>query len=153
MKPLFRLVIISLSLGICLSVFSADTVSKVTYKWTDENGIVQYTERPPVNIDYEIITVTASGGKEITNVSANEAAKENTDTTDTTDSTLDEVIKANERNCKIARQNMEVLNNIARIRVSDEKGENRILSPEEKQTRVDETQKQIDIYCKTDSSN
>ncbi|MCP4412140.1 MAG: DUF4124 domain-containing protein [Gammaproteobacteria bacterium] len=149
MKILFRLVIISLSLGICLSVFSADTISKVTYKWTDANGFVQYTERPPVNRDYEIITVTASGGKEVTNISADEATNENADTTaNTTANTLDEVIKSNERNCKIAKQNMEVLSKITRIRVTDEKGENRILSPEEKQVRVGETQKQIDTFCK-----
>ncbi len=145
MKTLFRLVIISLSLGICLSVFSADTISKVTYRWTDIDGIVQYTERPPVNVDYEIITVTASGGQEIISKSAEEAPKEEGATVE---STLDGVIMANKRNCEIAQQNMEVLTNIARIRVSDEKGENRILSPEEKQARVDETQKQIDTFCK-----
>ncbi len=145
MKTLFRLVIISLSLGTCLSVFSAEHISKVTYRWTDENGIVQYTERPPATRGYEIITVTASGGKEVTSISEEEATKENANTVE---NTLDEVIKANERNCKIARQNMEVLSKIARIRVSDEKGENRILTPEEKQVRVDETQKQIDTFCK-----
>ncbi len=144
MKTFFRFIIISLSLGICLSVFSADNISKVTYKWTDANGIVQYTERPPENRKKKKITVTASGGKEVTNVSAEEATEENADATT---NSLDEVIKANERNCKIARQNMEVLNKIARIRVSDEKGENRILTPEEKQARVDETQKQIDTFC------
>ncbi len=145
MKTIFRLVIISLSLGICLSIFSAENISKVTYKWTDANGIVQYTERPPATSSYEIITVTASGGKEVINISEEEATKKNADSTE---NTLDEVIQANERNCKIARQNMEVLSKIARIRVSDEKGENRILTPEEKQARVDETQKQIDTFCK-----
>ena len=145
MKPLFRLVIISLSLGICLSVFSADTISKITYKWTDANGIVQYTERPPANVGYEKITVTASGGKEVTNISAEDASKE---TGEAENNPLDEVAIANERNCKIARQNMEVLNKISRIRVTDDKGAERILSPEEKQARVKETQGQIDIYCK-----
>jgi len=145
MKTLIRMVIVSLSLGVCISAFSADNISKVTYKWTDENGIVQYTEHPPQNREYDKITVTTSGGQEVVTVSAEEAS---TKTEGTTNNALDEMVKANERNCKIAKQNMEVLNKIARIKVSDDKGENRILTPEEKQARIEETQSQIDIYCK-----
>ncbi|RLA04959.1 MAG: hypothetical protein DRQ47_02360 [Gammaproteobacteria bacterium] len=144
MKTMFRLLLISFSLGYCLSVFSATSISKVTYKWTDTNGIVQYTERPPKNIAYKKITVNTSGGKEITEVTAEEATNASSDSNN---DVLDDMAAANKRNCTIAKQNMKVLSNIARIRVSDEKGENRVLTPEEKQTRIDETQKQIDIYC------
>lgn len=145
MTTLLKLVFVCIGLGMCLDAFSAQNISKETYKWMDEQGIVQYTERPPKNRAYEKITVNASGGQEVISVSAQEAAEESTDTTE---SALDELVAANQRNCKIAQQNMEVLKNMARIRVSDEKGENRILTPAEKQGRLDETQKQIDIYCK-----
>ena len=150
MKSLIKLVITSISLSICISAFAANTISKVTYKWTDKQGVVQYTERPPKNIAYEQITVNASGGKEVTTVSADEAVQK---TAETTEDALDDVVKANQRNCKIAKQNMDVLVKVARIRVSDEKGENRFLTPDEKQDRINETQKQIDIYCKDIRAN
>lgn len=150
MKKLCQLVITSISLSLCISVFASNTVTKVTYQWKNEQGITQYTERPPKDRAYEKITVSASGSREVTNITAAEAKEK---TTETTESALDEVVKANERNCKIAKQNMEVLKNMARIRVSDDKGSDRILSPEEKQGRVDETQKQIDIYCKDIRAN
>ena len=144
MKTLIKLVIVSFGLSLCLTVFSANTVSKVTYKWTDKQGIIQYTERPPKDRAYEKITVSASGGEDAISVSIEDAQ---TDSKKQTDNLLDEVDRANERNCLIAKQNLEVLTKLSRIRVSDEKGERRILSPEEKQVRLDDTQKQVDIYC------
>lgn len=150
MKALIKLIMVSIGLSICLSAFAANTISKVTYKWTDDQGIIQYTERPPKNNAYEQITVNASGGQEIKIVNAEESVNKSAETTETA---LDEVVRANERNCKIAKQNMEVLANLARVRVSDDKGENRFLSPEEKQVQVNETQKQIDIYCKDIRTN
>ena len=144
MKSLIKLVILSLSLGICLSAFSANTISKITYKWTDDKGIVQYTERPPKGHGYEKITITASGGREVTNVTKEEATKNKVEES----SPLDELARANKQNCAIAKKNLEVLTKLARIRVSDEKGENRILSVEEKKAREDETRKEIEVYCK-----
>ncbi|MFT5453113.1 MAG: hypothetical protein ACI9N9_002614 [Enterobacterales bacterium] len=143
MKSLIKLVIISVSLSVCVSVFSADTISKITYKWTDVSGIIQYTERPPKNRGYEKITITASGGEEVIAVT-----KEESVTKTETNSRLDDYAKANRRNCEIAKQNLEVLTKLARIKVTDEKGENRILTVEEKAARENETRKEIEIYCK-----
>jgi len=144
MKSLIKLVLVTVSLSVCLSALSADTISKITYKWTDEKGIVQYTERPPKNRGYEKITIKASGGKEVTAVTQEDAAKNTKEETNP----LDDYAKANQRNCEIARQNLDVLTKLARIKVTDEKGENRILTVEEKKAREDETRKEVEIYCK-----
>jgi hypothetical protein len=149
MKILIKFAIISFYLGLNMVILNADTISKVTFKWKDAQGIVQYTERPPKNSAYEQITVNASEGETVTTVTQEEAEAANQDTTK---GALDDVVLANQRNCQIAEQNMEVLVNMARIRVSDDKGENRILTPAEKQARLDETQKQIDIYCKASAA-
>jgi len=145
MKFILRLVLISVSLIISMQVLAAEKSSKVTYRWKDDNGIVQYTERPPANRSYEKITVTTAGGEEVEQVSAEQATQA---ATDGAVSPEDEVTKANERNCKIAQQNMTVLKNIARIRVT-ENGQERILTPEEKKKREEDTQKQIDTFCKS----
>ena len=133
---------------ICLSftavLFAADKDTKVTYRWKDDNGIIQYTERPPKNRAYEMIKVKTGGSREVTQVSQEEAVQASQDEAQTE---LDELAKANERNCKVSKQNLAVLQNLSRIRVT-ENGEERILSPEEKQEKINETQKQIDIYCK-----
>ncbi|MFT5521314.1 MAG: hypothetical protein ACI9IA_001915 [Enterobacterales bacterium] len=143
MKSLIKLVLISISLGLCISAFSANTISKVTYKWTDEKGIVQYTERPPKSHGYEKITITASGGKEITTVTQEDVEKKSTEETNP----LDEYAKANQRNCEMAKANLKILTNLSRIQVSDEKGVKRILTAAEKKAREDETKKEIEVYC------
>ena len=144
MKSLIKLVLISVSLGLCISAFSANTISKVTYKWTDEKGIVQYTERPPKSHGYEKITITASGGKEVTTVTQEEVEKKSAEETNP----LDEYAKANQRNCEMAKANLKVLTNLSRIQVTDEKGVKRILTVAEKKAREDETKKEIEVYCK-----
>jgi hypothetical protein len=144
MKTLLGFLTVILLLTLSIEVLASDKRTKVTYRWVDDNNIVQFTERPPKNRAYEKIIVTSSGGREVTQVTAEEASS---DTKTETDATVDEVQKANARNCQIARQNMDVLRNIARIRVT-ENGQERILSPEEKEERIKDTQKQIDVFCK-----
>lgn len=144
MKTLAGLTAVLLSVLLTVSSYAYQKTTKVTYKWVDDNNITQFTERPPKDRAYEKIIVTSSGGREIQNVTAAQAAA---DAKEEATSPLDELQKANERNCAVAKQNMEVLKNIARIRVT-ENGEERILSPEEKEVRVQETQKQIDVFCK-----
>ncbi len=133
-----------MSLGICIGIFATENVNKVTYKWTDAEGIVQYTERPPKDMAYEKITVSTSGAQETTNVTQEQAVEEAESKTNTA---LDGIIESNKRNCKIAKENLEVLTKLARIRVKGEDGEERILSPEEKQKKLSETQKQVDVFC------
>ncbi|MCP3673188.1 MAG: DUF4124 domain-containing protein [Gammaproteobacteria bacterium] len=153
MKILISLFIASISLSLCLNIYSADNISIFTYKWVDEKGITQYTERPPENNAYEKITVNATGGKRVTKVSAEEAIDKAELKSETTPGTLDEAAVTYEQNCKIAKQNMTILKNVAKIRISDEKGEKRLLSPEEIQKQVIVTQKQIDINCKSTKAN
>ena len=144
MKTLARLSTLTIAVMLSLAVVASEKTTKVTYKWVDENGITQFTERPPKDRAYEKIIVTSSGGQEVTEVTADEASEQaNEEVVDP----IAEIQAANDRNCKIARQNMDVLNNISRIRVTED-GQERILSPEEKADRIKDTQKQIDTFCK-----
>ena len=145
MKLMSKLVTIVCCLFLASSLYAGENTEKVTYKWKDDNGIIQYTERPPKNKAYEKITVRTGGAREVTQVSQEEAAQQ---AQQETMDDMAELNKANERNCKVAQQNLQVLQNMARIRVTGDDGEERILSPEEKASRITETQKQIDIYCK-----
>jgi len=144
MKLAAKFAILLAGLTICLSVFASETISKVTYKWTDSQGVVQYTERPPKDVAYEKITVNTSGGQDVVAVTKDDSIKDSSKKTNTA---LDDIIASNKRNCKIAQDNLEVLTKLSRIRVKGEDGQERILSPEEKQQKMDETQKQVDIFC------
>ena len=144
MKTLAIITALLISVSLTVSSYASEKNTKVTYKWVDDNNITQFTERPPKDRAYEKIIVTSSGGREVQEVSAAQAVAE---AKEETKSPLDQIAKANERNCAIAKQNMEVLQNMARIRVT-ENGQERILSPEEKAGRIQETQKQIDLFCK-----
>lgn len=144
MKTLLGLMIALIVISFSTVIYAANKTAKVTYKWVDDNNIVQFTERPPKDRAYEKIIVTTSGGREVTTVTEEQAKAE---ARQETNANIEDVNQANARNCQIARQNMDVLKNIARIRVT-ENGQERVLSPEEKAQRVQDTQKQIDVFCK-----
>lgn len=119
-----------------------------TYKWTDDNGQIQYTQLPPNDRPYTVIKSTTSP--------ISEEAAENSLTSKQSDkanpkAAAGEYSSAEKeklaKNCDIAKQNREMLRTAAKIRVTDDKGEPRHLTEEERKARLADTEKQIQFYC------
>ena len=117
------------------------------YRWTDANGVVKYSDRPPKGIDSEFIKL--SGIKR--------SKSEDPETTDTNNS-AGETNKAETPNqlevmpekdpelCKQAQHNLKALEG-ARIRMSEPDGSKRFLTEEEKELQRENARKFIKVHC------
>ncbi len=119
------------------------------YKWVDANGEVQYTERPPADgVSYERIRMADKGKDKSTPIPVVENPLNKTEQTPQ-DKQADESSKNyndwRAENCKVAKQNLDVLQAGGRISSGD--GENGFLSDEEIKTKIEEMQTKVEKYC------
>ncbi len=134
-----------LALGLAPTLWAS---SQTTFRWLDENGRVTYGDHPPTGVEAEkirISTGTSSSGKNV-DASPTDAKPGNKDVHA---STAVKVSPAEAKNlCEQARNNLEVLENHALIRQTDENGDVRVLEESEKKEQI-KTAKQISRdYCK-----
>lgn len=137
------------------------------YTWVDENGVTNYAERNPEGIDATYVTSSRAFGQRA--VPANDRANDrrpqgNSASPDTTatnsngpdpDALVDEQAAAmaaelasiKRKNCEIGKNNLAQLKAFARLRVTDENGENRILTDEEKEARSETARQTIRDNC------
>ena len=151
MKPI-QLIITLLFIFISCSALSA---SKSLYKWKDKNGVTQFGERPPAGVEYEVIKMR--GGKGGSGAAAAPSITSKTSSKEDSDPKMKEQIdKANnymKESCKIAKLNLDTLNNSARISIDDGEGGSRVLSDEERKQKLEQTQKQIKRFCNSDGKD
>lgn len=120
-----------------------------TYKWTDDNGQVQYTQLPPNDRPYTVIKSTTAAINEeaqespVTSSAATKPGAEKTASSEYTSAEKEKLAK----NCDIAKQNREMLRTAAKIRVTGADGEPRHLTEEERKARLADTEKQVSFYC------
>ncbi len=135
-------------LGMCLPAYSAGV-----YKWTDEDGVVHYSDKKPG--DKETTQLNVHTGKasdsrqgldeqmqqlndkeELEKIRAQQA--EETAAAD----------KLQQERCQAARLNVDTLSNNARIRIKGEDGAERFLTPEEILEKKKKNQAIVDEECK-----
>lgn len=143
-----------LALALSVSLASAPAWAGKVYKWTDENGVVHYTDQKPRNgtilkemqiseprytplprPSIEEQTKALDKQEEIDRVRAQQQA-ENA-----------KVEKLRKERCEAARKNLDILNSTARVRVEDKDGQDRFLTPEEIVERRQRYQDIINAEC------
>lgn len=141
--------ILTLSLS-CSLVFLASShafsAPDKVYRWTDEKGVVNYSERPPLGTQTEIVKPDISHSEPVSyeipsDDKANEGKKEEKKAGREKSS-----LKDPER-CDAARKNLDTLKTYARIKVKGDDGEYRFLTPEEQQQKTNEASKAIEESC------
>lgn len=125
------------------------------YKWVDENGNVTYSERKPPDQQAEEIKVRVAP---VSPSRASEQLDSMTDKADTQQKDRDfartaageteKEVEVFKKNCEIARQNRRVLENSSRIQSKDGQGNNYFLDAKEIQAKLEQSNKQIELYCK-----
>lgn len=120
------------------------------YRWTDSLGNPVHSDRPPPKgVEYEVIS---SGSTLVRKVSGDEGAvpaqvQPSLDNEfDQTDTRPPAVVK-NPEFCKRARENLETLDSVARIRIRNDNGDYRFLDEEEKESQREDARRQIAIHC------
>lgn len=130
-----------LSLAIILFASQSTNAAKF-YKWTDGNGATHYTDTPPANQDDMNRDINAVQTTDFTpDVSTTLPKPQGKKKAEPT--TVDKAISDNKKtladNCKVHKQNQEMLNTKARIKIKGENGEHRFLTPEEIQQKKQES--------------
>ncbi len=146
-----------------LSLFSwSASAAEDYYVWVDENGVTNYAQRNPQDYDANLVSRTHRFGEsfaEEKQSSPSDSPDSASKTTGSNEVDPDAVI-AQERealaakiasqkksNCNIGKKNLVRLEAFGRIRVSDDKGENRIISDEEKAAKINEARQVIRENC------
>jgi hypothetical protein len=127
----------------------AFTASGKVYKWTDEKGLIHYSERPPLGTQTEIVKPEI-GRSEPVNYGAPsdekaEKAKEGTKLEKKVDD--EKSALKDPARCDSARKNLNVLKTYARIKLKGDDGEYRFLTPDEQKQKADEATKIIEESC------
>lgn len=135
------------------------------YKWTDEQGATHYSEEPPPASagkasEVKVRTKLPSGAREAAENSKKAATSEagkGKPAADKKDEKATAPAKSSAESkeppeqyaekCKTLKSNLEAMQSHGRVRETDAEGNVRALTEEEKQKRMDETQREIKAYC------
>ncbi len=134
-----------------LLTFGADALAADAYKWTDDAGVIQYTQAPPEGRAFEVVKQrhypAAPTPARTTPAAANADLESEADTPIAT-AEAGSVQEAKQRNCEIARKNLEVLSTKTTILMADpDTGENRRLSDEERQSQLRQAERDVGYFC------
>lgn len=143
MKNTSTTLALSLSFALLFLASSyAFSVPGKVYKWTDEKGLVHYSERPPLGIQTEIVK-PETGHSEPVNYgsAASEKAKEEKK------ANTEKSSRKDPERCDVARKNLDTLKTYARIKIKGDDGEYRFLTPDEQQQKTNEATKAIEESC------
>ena len=172
-RPIYLYVILTASLTILLSIASAASVHAATYRWVDNNGVVNYSERKPRGIPENQVTVVESNPQKpssmpITSTHATRSMSSAGDSAPepATEQNLNpkqqamlkqleeaeaarqvQVEKVRSDNCIRAKRVLANLSNTGRIRIVDAEGNVRVLPEEERRQQIAGAQQGIATNC------
>jgi hypothetical protein len=150
-----------LILGICAASVTAQEAEY--YTWVDENGVTNYAERNPEGINATFVgrgrafgrpgslfeSGEPAGAVPAVTESGEEATAIDPDllVEESAAALAAQLAEQKRANCEAGKNNLAQLRAFARIRVSDELGENRILTDEEKAERTEQARQVIRDNC------
>lgn len=121
------------------------------YHWNNERGESVYSDRPPPKgVDYEVISTSSNFKRSVSSDEGavpleteprvgNEFNKIDTAQTDR--------LKKNNELCQRARTNLEALTSSPQVKIRNDQGEVRLLTPEEIEVQKQTANAQISVYC------
>lgn len=108
------------------------------YRWVDENNVTHYTTSPPTGRETVIVN-TKTGGHSTLATEKNTA--EQTSSAQKTQRQQKQAI------CETAKNNLETLKSKVQVRLTDEYGEQRLMSKEDKEKEIARAKEAIKINC------
>lgn len=135
---------------------AAGLAQAAMYKWVDENGVTQYSQYPPPNRKTEVVAPPPPPAEDPEGAQKklesllqkqDEQRKAATTAEEERNKAQDEAA-LREKNCQIARGNLEKLTTGGRKRFVGPDGVASYLTDEDREARIAEAQKQIQEFCK-----
>lgn len=128
---------------------TAGTAETMHYRWLNDRDEPVYSDRPPPKgVDYEVISSSSSFKRQ---VSGEEGAVP-LETDPTPSNPFDQVnterkTKKNPEMCQRAKTNLEALTSSDKVKIRNNQGETRMLTPEEMAVERQTAKAQVDVYC------
>lgn len=134
---------IVLSLSVALASVSA-VQAKEFYQWKDDQGTTHFSDKPPQGVEAKKMGTKARWARS----TEEQPETESDDDTDTQEQNAPaaQAQKDPER-CESERERLRVLQDNSRIRMQNEDGSTRILTPEEVQEEIQMTRNAVDYFC------
>ncbi len=131
------------------------------YIWVDEDGVTNYSQRNPRDVDAKLVSKSAPFGTKNAPTQRGirpkrlPAGQSQAQPAPAPDASMDkeeqavaeEIARIRASNCNIGKRNLAKLQAYARLRVNDPDGGDRVLTDEEKQQRIENAQKTIRDNC------
>lgn len=155
-----------LAYAYALLVSTSATAAEDYYKWIDENGVPNYSDKIPVGYEGNKVdksedsnykpsqtgAQTPNGASAEADASKKEDTKEKDAKTDAmaseeTKKVEEEIAEIKRSNCEIGKRNLAQLQAYARIKVKEDDGKERVMGDDEKNAKVDEARKIIQENC------
>ena len=122
------------------------------YKWVDDKGETHYSQTPPSATQVEVIKTPSSSDSApaatVPQTGTSAPSEPTAGAADTPEAAKAEDAAIREKNCTMARSNLETLQNADEVTVKDANGLLHALTPEERKSRSEEAEKNIKEYCK-----
>lgn len=135
------------SLLLTLSLTSPLTSAEGVYKWTDEAGVIHYSDKKPNDVDAKNLKIR---GHKTPSSAVSDAAMEQQKSTqlEAKAQALQESTAAreNDAQCQAIRDNLKKIQENSRVKINDN-GELRYLSPEEIEEKKNGYQDMLDKHC------
>ncbi len=133
-------VISALILGLAIS--QSGFAKEKVYTWTDAKGVVHYGERPPKNVKATLVKTRTGHSDPTPAQTAATKAKAEAAATENNQQSL-----KNPERCARAKENLAMLNSVARIKTTNADGVDVVLTEEDKTKQREITQQIIDQAC------
>lgn len=150
MSKLFRTATPLLLCLLILTVPAAMAAQKGMWRWKDDSGNLNYSDTPPKGVDAEFIASDAVGTPPADKKAVPAETEKQTATgggSDLAGKPLEVMPEPDMVLCKQARDNLATLSDKPRIRITEDDGTKRVLTPEEIEGEKDRARKFIDLYC------
>ena len=140
----FRVALIGLLLILAVPLHAA------TYKWMDTDGRVVYSQTPPADAEYEVISsghprLESDDPDEVDATAPLGAESPSGDTEEEISKIAAESQAIREKNCQGAKQNLQTYQTYRRVR--DDDGNVSLLTDDERQAKIEEAKQMITDFC------
>jgi len=132
----------------------ACVAAETVYKWTDESGVIHFSDRPVPNAAAEEMRVTPPSPLQAEDDGEDAGAEDDATATDAAASKEERQAameeqrrKIREQNCQIARQTLEHNESIERMYRVDANGERVFLSDEEREMVLGKSREDVEKWC------
>lgn len=127
-------------ISLCLALTFNQAMADKLYKWTDAKGVTHYSQHPAANVKNEVIIPKTGHSDPVTHSVP-------TSTINTNSSAAAKASLKDPERCANARKNLDTLKTFARIKVKEDNGEFRYLTPDEQKQKIGEANKAIEESC------